>query len=566
MKRPFRTIQLTALVLVVLLTAGCQDKATPTPTPTPSASVSVPSGAAETKHITALGTIRPAQTLQLSFGASSPVLTVPVRLGTEVKEGDLLATLDTAALELELQSAQQEVALQQAVLDGLINGSSATLVAQAETEHAQQVAQAEIALRTAQWELDEAEKGLQRQIAQAELNLAAAQARLTQSEGANADAIAQAELDLAAAQAQLTQAKEANTDAVAQAELALSVAQEGLAQLQARESEYTSQVVAARIGLAQAEDALKRAEIENQKALDRHWEPQEVHDAYARALQQAQWDQEIAQAQYDQALDSLEVRAHELKIQELAVAQAEAELTQLRRGVAPLLTLKVRQAQQELAQLKEGIDPLLSIGVHQAQQELDWLKEDMAPLLADEVSQPQPGGALAALVAEVELAQLQLEGLQAWENPDLDPAPPEEIAQARARLRQAELSVAQLELQLQGAELRAPFDGVIPAVCLHPGEWGAPGVPVVEIIDTTRWYVETRNVSELTIGQVRAGQEAQVQVLALRGETLRGRVDTISPVAVVQQGDTTYTLMIELESTDLNLRPGMNAQVEILTE
>ena len=61
-------------------------------------------------------------------------------------------------------------------------------------------------------------------------------------------------------------------------------------------------------------------------------------------------------------------------------------------------------------------------------------------------------------------------------------------------------------------------------------------------------------------------QEAQVQVLALQGETLRGRVDAISPVAVVQQGDTTYTLMIELEPTDLNLRPGMNAQVEILLE
>jgi multidrug resistance efflux pump len=543
MKCLFRTFQLTALVLVVLLMAGCQDKATPTATattPTPSASVSVPYGAAA-NHITALGTIRPAQTLQLSFGANGPVHRVPVRLGTEVKEGDLLATLDTAALELELQSAQQEVALRQAALDGLISGSSATLVARAEAEHAQQVAQAEIALLAAQWGLDEAEKGLERQIAQAELGLAAAQT-------------------------QLTQATEANTDAIAQAELALSVAQEGLAQLRARESEYTSQVVTARISLARAEDALKQAEIENQKAQDRHWEPQEVHDAYTRALQQAEWNQEIAQADYDQALDSLDVRAHELRIQGLAVAQAEAELTQLRRGVDPLLALKVRQAQQELDRLKEGVDPLLSIGIQQAQQGLDWLEEDMASILADEGNQPQTGGALAALEAEVELAQLQLDALQAWENPYLDPASPEEIAQARARLRQAELSIAQLELQLQGAELRAPFDGVISAVYLHSGEWGAPGVPVVEIIDTTRWYVETRNVSELTIGQVRVGQEAQVQVLALRGETLRGHVATISPVAVVQQGDTTYTLMIELEPTDLNLRPGMNAQVEILLE
>jgi hypothetical protein len=43
-------------------------------------------------------------------------------------------------------------------------------------------------------------------------------------------------------------------------------------------------------------------------------------------------------------------------------------------------------------------------------------------------------------------------------------------------------------------------------------------------------------------------------------------VVTVSPVAVVQQGDTTYTLTIELELTDLNLRPGMTAQVDIVTD
>jgi hypothetical protein len=54
-------------------------------------------------------------------------------------------------------------------------------------------------------------------------------------------------------------------------------------------------------------------------------------------------------------------------------------------------------------------------------------------------------------------------------------------------------------------------------------------------------------------------------VNVFRKDTLHGRVVTISPVAVVQQGDTTYTLMIELDPTDLNLRPGMTVQVEIST-
>ncbi len=78
--------------------------------------------------------------------------------------------------------------------------------------------------------------------------------------------------------------------------------------------------------------------------------------------------------------------------------------------------------------------------------------------------------------------------------------------------------------------------------------------------------IETKNVAELQIARVRVGQEVRVRVNAFRDEPLTGRVVTISPVAVVQQGDTTYTLSIELEPTDLNLRPGMTVQVDILTE
>ena len=82
----------------------------------------------------------------------------------------------------------------------------------------------------------------------------------------------------------------------------------------------------------------------------------------------------------------------------------------------------------------------------------------------------------------------------------------------------------------------------------------------------SRWRTETKNVGELQIGRARVGQEVQVRVNAFRDETLHGHMATISPVAVVQQGDTTYTLMIELEPTDLNLRSGMTVQVEIVTE
>ena len=216
--------------------------------------------------------------------------------------------------------------------------------------------------------------GLLEQIAQAEANLELAKLRLSEAEKALGWQIAQAELNLAAAQMQLTQAEGAHADAVSQAEWSLNAAQEQLARLQTRQADYVAEVVTARISLAQAEDELERAKIENQKAQDRHWEPQEVRDAYARALQRAEWNRESAQARYDQALAAQVAYQHDLVLQDLAVAQAEVERARLEKGVDPSLTLEIKRAQQELDWLSEGVDPLLVSEVNQAQVALDRLQ------------------------------------------------------------------------------------------------------------------------------------------------------------------------------------------------
>jgi HlyD family secretion protein len=175
---------------------------------------------------------------------------------------------------------------------------------------------------------------------------------------------------------------------------------------------------------------------------------------------------------------------------------------------------------------------------------------------------------LKRLPTEAELREAQAQVSRAAAQLALAQVPPrtEDVAVAEAQIQQARTALARANLALAHSELLAPFDGTISAVYLHTGEWAAPGAPVVEILDTTAWLVETRNVGELNIGRVKVGQEAIVQVMAFRGEKLRGRVVAISPIAVVQQGDTTYTVMIELEPTDLNLRPGMNVEAEIVTE
>ncbi|MBM4464587.1 MAG: HlyD family efflux transporter periplasmic adaptor subunit [Chloroflexi bacterium] len=315
------------LALVTILTA-CQglfgrpiEKEAPTPTPIPTPIVPekptyVVQRGKITKQLGFTGRISPVEERALYFKTSGYVKRVLVQRGDQVQAGDLLAELE---------------------IDDLLK----------------QMAQAEVTLNSAQLRLDEAEKGLQRQIAQVKLDLAAAQARLTQAQNAHADAIAQAEI-------------------------ALAVAQEQLARLKAQQASYTADLVTARINVAQAEDALARAEIEYQKALDRHWEPQEVRDAYARSLQQAQWNLEMAQARYDQALAAQQTYTHDVRIQELAVTQTEANLAQLQSGVDPLLAIEVQRAQQQLDWLKEGVDPVLVNEVNQVQLALERLQAQVA--------------------------------------------------------------------------------------------------------------------------------------------------------------------------------------------
>lgn len=164
-------------------------------------------------------------------------------------------------------------------------------------------------------------------------------------------------------------------------------------------------------------------------------------------------------------------------------------------------------------------------------------------------------------LAEARIALAQAQVSLASNNPT-----PEQLALAQAQVDTARANLKIQQIQKERMTIKAPFDGVISAIDIREGEWVGPGDMAIELLDVTMWRIETKNVGELRIGQVEIGQPVEVIINAFKGKTLSGKVIAISPVAIVQQGDTTYTLSIALESTDLNLWPGMTAQVEIQIE
>ncbi len=125
--------QIVFLLLGMLLIAGCQSQATlgdaitegePTPIPTPI----VPSKPVyqvergpivyEKKYF---GRISPVVTEGIAFQIDGRVLATFFAPGDDVQAGDLLATLDTSALEAELLEAEEELAIAQSILDSTSN-------------------------------------------------------------------------------------------------------------------------------------------------------------------------------------------------------------------------------------------------------------------------------------------------------------------------------------------------------------------------------------------------------------------------------------------------------------
>ena len=105
-------------VLIVIVVAALLAVSTSLNNAPSASSPAVPLGQVTRTTVTdaveSSGRIEPQNTLNLSFGGLGTVDQINVKVGDHVKQGDVLAKLNTDALELQLQQDQQAVIIQQA--------------------------------------------------------------------------------------------------------------------------------------------------------------------------------------------------------------------------------------------------------------------------------------------------------------------------------------------------------------------------------------------------------------------------------------------------------------------
>lgn len=151
-----------------------------------------------------------------------------------------------------------------------------------------------------------------------------------------------------------------------------------------------------------------------------------------------------------------------------------------------------------------------------------------------------------------------------------------EMDRVEAELRQAESGVKIRESHLHKAKLDldrchivSPTDGVIISRNIDVGQTVAASLsaPVLFEIadDLSQMKINTR-VSEADISLVRKGQRVEFRVDAWRDETFAGVVHQVRNAPILVDSVVTYDTVVYVDNLDNKLKPGMTAEVHLITD
>ena len=107
----------------------------------------------------------------------------------------------------------------------------------------------------------------------------------------------------------------------------------------------------------------------------------------------------------------------------------------------------------------------------------------------------------------------------------------------------------------------APFDGTVMDVNVAVGEQVGPETWAVKIADTSAWYVETTDLTELEVVKIALGLKVAILPDALPDAQMTGVVESISQAFTMQGGDILYRVKIKVDEIDPRVLWGMTVEI-----
>jgi len=142
---------------------------------------------------------------------------------------------------------------------------------------------------------------------------------------------------------------------------------------------------------------------------------------------------------------------------------------------------------------------------------------------------------------------------------------PEDIRNQEAQVAQAEAKIALTQAELAKTVLRSPISGTVTQQDFNVGEIAPANSALLAVISIGKLQIEA-NIPEVDIGKVKIGDAATVTFDAYGDEIFfEAGVGAVDPAETMIEGVATYKTTLYLNREDSRVKPGMTANIDIVT-
>ncbi len=139
-------------------------------------------------------------------------------------------------------------------------------------------------------------------------------------------------------------------------------------------------------------------------------------------------------------------------------------------------------------------------------------------------------------------------------------------ASARASVEDAKAALSTDETNLSKASIRSPIDGVVLTRSVDPGNAVAASLQAVTLFTVAEDLAHLQlqvNVDEADVGSVQVGQKASFTVSAYPSRQYPAKITRVAYGSTKTDNVVTYISWLQVDNSDLSLRPGMTAAATI---
>jgi HlyD family secretion protein len=142
-------------------------------------------------------------------------------------------------------------------------------------------------------------------------------------------------------------------------------------------------------------------------------------------------------------------------------------------------------------------------------------------------------------------------------------------AAARAGVAQARATLSTNETNLSKASIRSPINGVVLSRSVDPGNAVAASLQAVTLFSVAEDLAQLKldvAVDEADVGNVKVGQKASFTVSAFPARRYPATIQRVAFGSTKTDNVVTYTTTLDVDNSDLSLRPGMTAAATIVAQ